>query len=730
MRERLPGRPRKPGFALVVLTGTALVLLFTFIVVESRSRLTAYSAAGVLVLVGWAASYRAWRLYQENASRADLAARSCRDLEMRVAERTLALEAVDEISAILSRFINLDKTSLDETLRALLDSACQALGTGIGCVFLDNGSGSLDLFCKTDALSEEHADLLKSLRLESLGPGLEAAGGRAMRDGRPVVLSVNDLHGDPAKRKLLESGARTIVSVPVILDAEVAGAIRFEFRGEGRTLAHEDARFLTAVSRHAAQAVRTDGLRREAESARKEWGRTFHSIMDPICVLDREGRIARANAEFARYIGRSAEEIEGRSYSDFFQPSRAVDTPKVQGHPPRETHEEITDPQGRTFLASSIPVFDDGGGLLYTLRLATEISAIKAAEEMLREEADASSALVQLSEVINSFLDKEHLMKEVTAIAPQYIKTDALGIFLASDGPCFHAGGFGFTLKERESLLGLLNGRGTGMKGLRSPEGGNLDEMAKEAIAETARVGDVAAMPILHKHEFMGVLVAASRNGREIGHRDRGLLKGLSNSLAASLKNAALYAQTEELFLGAVKCLTSAVEAKSPWTRGHSERVTMYAIAIGKSLNLDGDSIRKLTLAALLHDVGKIGTFDSILDKPGDLTEEEYRRVQLHPHKGAEIVAGIRQLKDVAEIIKYHHERPDGTGYPDGLAGRSVPVLSRIIAVADAYDSMTSVRPYRETPGREYALSELRRCSGTQFDSGVVDAFFREFGTS
>jgi HD-GYP domain-containing protein (c-di-GMP phosphodiesterase class II) len=127
----------------------------------------------------------------------------------------------------------------------------------------------------------------------------------------------------------------------------------------------------------------------------------------------------------------------------------------------------------------------------------------------------------------------------------------------------------------------------------------------------------------------------------------------------------------------------------------------------------------------LLHDIGKIGTYDSLLDKPERLTMEEFEIVKKHPFQGVEILQGVKQLHDIIPIIRYHHERIDGKGYPDGLKGEEIPILARILHVADSFDSMTSDRPYRPSPRIEYAISELKKHSGSQFDSYVVDAFLK-----
>jgi putative nucleotidyltransferase with HDIG domain/PAS domain S-box-containing protein len=185
------------------------------------------------------------------------------------------------------------------------------------------------------------------------------------------------------------------------------------------------------------------------------------------------------------------------------------------------------------------------------------------------------------------------------------------------------------------------------------------------------------------------------------------------------------YKELEKLFLGLVKAMVHALDAKSPWTRGHSERVATYAEMIAREMGFEEDDLKTLRLAGLLHDIGKIGTVDQLLDKPSRLSDEEFEIVKRHPAQGVEIIKEIKQLQEIIPIIRHHHERVDGKGYPDGLKGDKIPIFSRILHVADSFDSMTSDRPYRPAPGIEYAISELKKYSGIQFDPKVVDAFLR-----
>jgi len=184
-----------------------------------------------------------------------------------------------------------------------------------------------------------------------------------------------------------------------------------------------------------------------------------------------------------------------------------------------------------------------------------------------------------------------------------------------------------------------------------------------------------------------------------------------------------LISQLQELFIDTVKAFVEAIEAKDPYTRGHSENVTKYAMAIADKINLSEIEREALRTASLLHDIGKIGIKEEILNKSSGLSSEDYDSIKQHPHIAVQIMGQIPLLNDVVAIVFHHHERYDGKGYPRGIKGKEIPLGSRILAVADAFDAMTSTRPYRPAADWDSAIRELKKNSGKQFDPEIISVF-------
>lgn len=245
--------------------------------------------------------------------------------------------------------------------------------------------------------------------------------------------------------------------------------------------------------------------------------------------------------------------------------------------------------------------------------------------------------------------------------------------------------------------------------------------------AHEQRAKTLLCVPVFIKGRPVGVL-SCERTLDHTGpftHENLDLMTTISTQASIAIENANLYNDLLNLYLHTIQSLAAAIDAKDSYTHGHSRRVMKYAVAIAREMGLDETELHTLRHTALLHDIGKIGISESILQKPGKLTDEEFNFIQGHPVMGAHILESIEFLREVRMQMKHHHEKFDGKGYPDGLRGDQIPRGARIISVADTYDAMTSTRPYRKGLAHEVALEEIKRCSGTQFDPAVVEAFVR-----
>ena len=221
------------------------------------------------------------------------------------------------------------------------------------------------------------------------------------------------------------------------------------------------------------------------------------------------------------------------------------------------------------------------------------------------------------------------------------------------------------------------------------------------------------------------ILLCNIADDREIGVVESSLLSSIATILATQYRNRLLFNELEELILQFISSLVSTLDAKDPYTRGHSERVARIGRRLGQELQLPESDLELIYQSGLLHDIGKIGINDAILQKKGALTDEEFEHIKLHPMIGYRILSGLKNLRKVLPGVRNHHENFDGTGYPDGLAGESIPLMARILAVADGYDAMHSDRSYRQGLSVERIEDIFRDGAGSQWDPRIVDAYFR-----
>jgi HD-GYP domain-containing protein (c-di-GMP phosphodiesterase class II) len=254
-----------------------------------------------------------------------------------------------------------------------------------------------------------------------------------------------------------------------------------------------------------------------------------------------------------------------------------------------------------------------------------------------------------------------------------------------------------------------------------------------ESVLADAANSEVLAEPITFDGRVIGGLFAGNKRGpdAEVSSEETQFIDAAASFLGIFHENAARFSEQRAMFLGVLKAMTTSIDAKDPYTCGHSERVGLLASKLAKAAGIDGKESERYRIAGLVHDVGKIGIPEAVLSKAGKLTAEEFDQIKRHPEIGHQILRDIPLMQDILPGVLHHHERFDGRGYPHGLAGENIPLIARVLALADTFDSMSSTRSYRPAMPREKVIDEINRCSGSQFDPKLAELFvhldFSEF---
>jgi HD-GYP domain-containing protein (c-di-GMP phosphodiesterase class II)/HAMP domain-containing protein len=346
-----------------------------------------------------------------------------------------------------------------------------------------------------------------------------------------------------------------------------------------------------------------------------------------------------------------------------------------------------------------------------TQTLALEISNLSAFGATLAQTPDPHAELRRLADMIRAMLD-----------------ADTASVFLVYEG---HTTRAAFSGSHRspvpspaadELAAWVVENR----RSLEIPDAGTDEHLSTLARA-TNQLRSFLVVPLARQEGVVGALIAGFCDSREFGPEELPLLTTIGGQIAIALQNAEAYDKLDRMYLETVTALAAAMEAKDQYTASHADSLAAMAVAVGGRMGLSDAELRMLQYAAVLHDIGKIGIPGNILNKPAELTREEFDTMAQHTIIGERIISRIDYLVPIARIIRSAHERWDGTGYPDGYHGDEIPLASRILLVCDAFDAMTTDRPYRKALPVETALSELSRHAGSQFDPRVVDVFLASY---
>ena len=356
--------------------------------------------------------------------------------------------------------------------------------------------------------------------------------------------------------------------------------------------------------------------------------------------------------------------------------------------------------------------------------------------KQIEEKVERLALLSQLGQILNSTLDHKEIRRRAMEAATQLMKAEAGSLLLVDEGK--RQLYFEVALSDREEDIKRIPlNFGEGIAGWVAQKGKPLivnspkkDPRFFKGVDERTefKTRNIICVPVKVKEKTIGVLEAINKQERGgFNSGDLSLFLSLADQVAIALDNSRLYQELEEMFFQTTDSLADAIEKRDPYTGGHTQRVTRYSLAIAKYLQLNPLERKWLKITSVLHDIGKVGIEDQILRKPEPLSPDESEMIKRHCNIGVEIIKHIRQLRESIPGVKYHHEKLDGKGYPDGLKGEEIPLLAKIVAVADTFDAMTTDRPYRIAMERETAVKELEKCSGTQFDEKVVEAFIQAY---
>lgn len=586
------------------------------------------------------------------------------------------------------------------------------------------------------------------------------------------LFSEKDRFGDPEKR------VQSLLCAPLIVDDDLVGLIvcqSYSFDA----YRDEHARLLDAIGRSIAVAVQRSqllaGLRNriDRESRIREMISFISGTLDVSEVLD---RTVHAIFEFVpnRFTAIAVTDANGelrsrRRYAydrealeTFLPPlgspvhpksliQRAFDRGKLTyvpdiGNSDSATLEALYERGVRSAAAVPIPQQSGSRGAIFVARnsvdgfdsedleLLQTISGLLGAwlrhAELYNQTTTYARDLEdiqRISRIVASDLDVERTLAELIELVPHMLDAEGCSVRVIDGEDFLLAAAAGSTARSFPERIPVRETEGRDMVHTHEPVF-KRDLHTDPATRDNAREKGIlargwASAPLIDEHgAVFGALSVHTAEPRDWTERDRTILLALATAASQAYRNARAFETTRNVLRASIESLSAAVDAKDPATLNHSRRVARIARAISQAINLAQPDVDEIELAALLHDIGKIGIPDRILQKPGALDEREWNVMRLHPGIGEQILGGNPNLAPILPLVRHHHERWDGQGYPDGIAGDAIPVGAAIIAVAEAFETLTSDRSYSERRTWEDALAEIRTHRGTQFAPAAVDA--------
>jgi PAS domain S-box-containing protein/putative nucleotidyltransferase with HDIG domain len=643
-------------------------------------------------------------------------------LEQRVEQRTQELGVLYELSRRLAYV-----RDFQELFRTILQELHSAVPHDVAAAVLRNGH-TLDVYVQParpiSHTAREHVHQRLVDTWNRMAPSVPESGTQVHTHS--FGLDRVDPSADPVTAidaafqvPIVEPGSGDLVGLLFV------GAEAKEAFTEGHV------RLLYTLAGQATSSIQCLRTRLVAEQERMEG--LVDSLPDGVLLLDAEGRIVLANPAARRILLTLSDSGVGDIFDHLGDQPVISMLRNTQG--PVRTELVVGGPPRRIFeLESRSPVgADEGEGWIVLLRDVTAQRELLEAEQARRLELDALYSLARqlaAKESSESVLKSiaHHVVETVRVTFCRVVGVDEDDIYRCLAGYSVRMLGRDLGEQRREGEAAwkfyqdVLDG---GLPLVLHRDDPAVDDaIRRDLYLDLAKV--VCLTPLRVGTQQLGVLVLGEARGAAREPFDEHKLRltvALADQASSALRRTELHANLEQAYLQAVLALARAMDARDEYTGDHADRLAASAEAVAQQMGCDASVIEHLRLGALLHDIGKIGVPDRILLKPAKLDAEEWTVMKRHPEVGANILAPLRQLAEVAPIVRGHHERFDGKGYPDGLMGEAIPLGARIICVVDSFGAMTDDRSYRRAMAEEEAVAELRRCAGAQFDPTVVEAF-------
>ena len=614
--------------------------------------------------------------------------------------------------------------SIEKALKQSLNLCIEAMKATSGSIMLVNEEGKLVIAAHEGLPSDSVAGFQ-----QMLGEGIA---GWVAQTGEALLLTEDD----PDPRFAGVKKIRDAVCLPIRDEDTVVGVLSLNERRPGEGFTRSSLDFLGPVALQIGMALTRARLHEKITREKEKSTAIVESMGESLCVRAPDRTILFTNSAHKEIFG---EDCEGQHCFQVYVGRDKVcrgcplDRCFETGDTVRRTH-FVLDRMGirRQLETTPSPLRDAEGGISSCIEISRDVTEMLRIRNQAESRLHTLTRLFEVSNILSSSLELANIVDNFTQSALVALHASTVALMLFEDETRrlvirSIAGEISsWTMKtgdevdlSNHSLNGLVSSVGP----FCATAPGQMTPAAASSLAppgsQSVLVGRLSS-----RGKLLGLIAVASGRKSAFSEPEQmELFVDITNQAAVAIDNAQMYTRLEEAFWSTIRSLAEAIDAKDSYTRGHSDRVADYAEALARKLDLEEDMLSAVRCAGYLHDTGKIGIPDAILLKPGKLTEDEFSQIMGHPILSHKIIEPVQFPYEVKPLVRHHHEHIDGSGYPDGLVGEEIPLGARIIGIADAYEAMTSDRPYRVALSRPAALDELKRCAGTQFDSDLVEAF-------